>query len=66
MRILYERIIEGGKRYVEAAGLSTEAKPADVVTGSIVFLKDASAGTWKAYLYEETSGKWTDKEGNEG
>ena len=36
VRILHERIIEGNKKYIEAAGLSTDSKPtANIVTGSL-------------------------------
>ena len=67
MRILYERLITDNKKYIEAAGLSTDTKPTTgIVTGSIFWECDASTGAWTAYMYEETSGKWTDREGNEG
>ena len=67
MRILYERLITDNKKYIEAAGLSTDTKPTTgIVTGSIFWERDASTGAWTAYMYEETSGKWTDREGNEG
>lgn len=53
--------------YIEAAGLSTDTKPTTgIVTGSIFWERDASTGAWTAYMYEESSGKWTDREGNEG
>ena len=36
VRVLYERILTGKKKYIEAAGLSTDSKPTtDIVTGSL-------------------------------
>lgn len=36
VRVIVERIIEGNKRYIEAAGLSTDSKPtAGIITGSL-------------------------------
>lgn len=50
IRILAERIIEGNKKYIEAAGLSTDSKPtANIVTGSL-FLE---VNTGDIYAFEE-------------
>ena len=50
IRITYERIIEGNKKYIEAAGLSTDSKPTvDIVTGSL-FLE---VNTGDIYAFEE-------------
>ncbi len=46
----------GDKHYIEAAGLSTDTKPTGtIVTGSLFM----EADTGKVYVYDETSGKWT-------
>ena len=71
VRIIDSKVIEhrstGDTYYIEAAGLSTDTKPTTgIVTGSIFWERDASTGAWTAYMYEESSGKWTDREGNEG
>ena len=56
IRILYERIIEGDTKYVEAAGLSTDSKPtAGLATGSL-FLE---VNTGDIYAFEEgTTPAW--------
>ena len=55
IRILTERIIEGNKKYIEAAGLSTDSKPtADLVTGSVF----VEVNTGDGYLFNETAGTW--------
>jgi hypothetical protein len=55
IRILTDRIIEGNKRYIEAAGLSTDSKPtANIVTGSVL----VSVDDGKGYLFNETAGEW--------
>ena len=55
VRILEERIIEGNKKYIEAAGLSTDTKPtAGIVTGSVFVEVD----TGDAYLYDEHGTEW--------
>ena len=55
VRILTERIIEGNKKYIEAAGLSTDSKPtADLVTGSVF----VEVNTGDAYLFDETGAEW--------
>ena len=58
IRILYERIIEDKKRYIEAAGLSTDSKPtANIVTGSL-FLE---VNTGDVYAFEEGDSPAWDK-----
>ena len=58
VRILTERIIEGNKKYIEAAALSTDSKPtADLVTGSVLVTVDNG----KAFLFNETSGSWVEQ-----
>lgn len=42
------------KPYIEAAGLSTDTKPTDCVTGSVFIEVD----TANAYLFDEVSGDW--------
>ena len=55
VRILTETIVEGTKRYIEAACLSTDTKPVDdLVTGSVLIEVDMS----KAYMYDEDSSEW--------
>ena len=50
IRVIYERIIEGNTKYVEAAGLSTDSKPtAGLATGSL-FLE---VNTGDIYAFEE-------------
>ena len=56
----FDQAQAGPKRYVEAAGLSTDAKPtAGLVTGSL-FLE---ADTGRVYVYDEASGSWTRRGG---
>lgn len=57
------RIIEnkwqgyGEKHYIEAAGLSTDAKPTnDLVTGSLYMEVD----TGKVYAFDEVGGTWNE------
>ena len=58
VRILTERIIEGNKKYIEAAALSTDIKPtADLVTGSVLVTVDNGKG----YLFNETAGEWVEQ-----
>ena len=58
VRILTERIIEGNKKYIEAAALSTDSKPtADLVTGSVLVTVDDGKG----YLFNETAGEWVEQ-----
>ena len=60
IRITYERIIEGNKKYIEAAGLSTDSKPTvDIVTGSL-FLE---VNTGDIYAFEEGDSPAWDKIG---
>ena len=58
IRVIYERIIDGNKRYIEAAGLSTDSKPtANIVTGSL-FLE---VNTGDVYAFEEGDSPVWDK-----
>ena len=58
VRIIYERIIEGDKRYIEAAGLSLDSKPtSNIVTGSL-FLE---VNTGDVYAFEEGDSPAWDK-----
>ena len=58
VRILTERIIEGNKKYIEAAALSTDSKPtANLVTGSVLVTVDNGKG----YLFNETAGEWVEQ-----
>ncbi len=55
VRVLVSQIIVQGKRYIEAAGLSTDTKPTgDIITGS----KFTEADTGIEYLFDESSGGW--------
>ena len=55
VRILTERIIEGDKKYIEAACLSTDSKPtANLVTGSLAL----EVNTGDVYAFDETGGEW--------
>ena len=56
VRILKEDTYQEGKRYIEAAGLSTDTKPTDgVITGSVFVEVDTGDG----YLFKEAdSPEW--------
>ena len=55
VRILTERIVEGNKRYIEAAALSTDSKPTgDFVNGTLYVCVDNGA----EYMYNETAKEW--------
>ena len=58
VRIIVDRQFTDSLRYIEAAGLSTDIKPAGtIVTGSL-FLE---ADTGKVFVYDETgNGTWTE------
>lgn len=58
IRIIVDMPFEGGKNYIEAAGLSTDSKPTGtIITGSL-FLE---ADTGKVYVFDETDdGTWTE------
>ena len=50
IRILEERTFVEGKKFIGAAGLSTDTKPEEnLVTGSVFIEVD----TWDVYLYDE-------------
>ena len=52
IRILEEQTFVNGKKYIEAAGLSTDTKPEDdLITGSCFI----EVNTGKAYLFDETA-----------
>lgn len=56
MRNIKERIFaEDGKKYIDAAGLSTETKPTTgIVTGSMFFEVD----TGDIYAFDEVNAVW--------
>ena len=56
VRTIVERTFTNGKKYIEAAGLSTDSKPTgNIITGSL-FLE---VNTMKLYAYDETdTGSW--------
>ena len=57
IRILYERIIDGDTKYIEAAGLSTDSKPTSgIITGSKFFEVDTGAGK----CFDEVGAEWHD------
>lgn len=59
VRILEESIMQDNKRYIYAAGKSTDTRPKDnLVTGSIYLAVD----TGEAHFFDEESGKWDDEE----
>ena len=57
VRIIVNRGFDGSMRYIEAAGLSTDAKPTGgIITGSLFI----EADTGEVYVYDETGGgTWT-------
>ena len=59
VRILKQETYQNGKRYIEAAGLSTDTKPTDgVITGSVFVAVD----TGKGYLFAEgDSPEWVEQ-----
>ena len=55
VRIIMEETFVPGKKYIEAAGLSTDSKPtAGIVTGS----KFKEVDTGIEYLFDEVAGEW--------
>ena len=56
VRTIVERTYDNNLKYIEAAGLSTDAKPTGgIVTGSLFLEVDAM----KLYAYDETdTGSW--------
>ena len=55
IRILKEVNYDGEKKYLEAAGLSTDAKPtADLITGS----RFTEVDTGDVYAFDEVGGAW--------
>lgn len=54
VRVLKSQVIEGNVSYIEAAGLSTDTKPAPVATGSLFLEVD----TGDVYAYAETENDW--------
>lgn len=59
VRILKQETYQDGKRYIEAAGLSTDTKPTDgVITGSVFVAVD----TGKGYLFKEAdTSEWVEQ-----
>lgn len=58
IRILNERVFDGDKKYVEAAGLSTDSKPtAGIVTGSLFM--EADTGDVYVFYEDTTTPAWT-------
>ena len=57
IRILKEINFDIGKKYIEAAGLSTDTKPVEnLITGSLFM----EADTGDVYIFDETNtGTWT-------
>ena len=61
VRILTERAYDGLKKYIEAAGLSTDTKPtAGIITGS----KFTEVDTGAEYYFDETAGTWAEGGGD--
>lgn len=58
IRIIVDRPYTESLRYIEAAGLSTDAKPTGtIITGSLFM----EADTGKVFVYDETGGgAWTE------
>lgn len=61
VRVIIDRLFEGDKRFVKACGLSTDQKPAGVITGSRFLEVD----TGDLYAYDEVGETWG-KIGNVG
>ena len=55
MECVYERVIDGKKKYAEFTGLSSETKPTEnLVTGSLFHEVDTAS----VYAYNATAGEW--------
>lgn len=62
VRILVHNGFDEEKDYIEAAGLSTDAKPSEkIVTGSRYIEVDSG----NEYRFDEVSGQWYEKQGVE-
>lgn len=62
VRILIDTPFNDRKHYIEAAGLSTDAKPSEkIVTGSRYIEVDSG----NEYRFDEVSGQWYEKKGVE-
>lgn len=60
VRVLIDVQFDEGKRYIEAAGLSTDTKPnGEIITGS----KFNEVNTGKEYRFDELSGEWYEQQG---
>lgn len=59
VRILVDQKHQDGKRYIVAAGLSSDPKPANAITGS----KFIEVDTGREKRYDETGATWRDAEG---
>ena len=58
-RILEEKILEDGKRYIYAAGIKGDEKPVgDFVTGSMCLEYDDDNEKLIPYFYNETISDW--------
>ena len=56
VRILEERTFVPDKKYIEAAGLSTDSKPTEgLVTGSMFLAVD----TCEVFFFDEVGNEWT-------
>ena len=66
VRLLVEQTFSSGKKYIEAACLSTDTKPVDnLITGSFCMEVD----TGKTYLFNEeaeSGSEWVDQDFNNG
>ena len=57
VRITNETTYPANKRYIEAFGLSTDAKPTTgIITGSVF----VEVNTGKAFLFNEASSTWVE------
>lgn len=55
VRILINNQFDNDKRYIEAAGLSTDTKPGEgIITGSVFIELDTST----LYIYDEENSTW--------
>lgn len=61
VRVTHAGIVQNGVQYVEMAGLSTDAKPTNVATGSLFLEVD----TAKWYAFDEDGNQWDQIAGDE-
>ena len=62
VRIISTKPVDAGINYIEAAGLSTDEKPAEKVATGSVFVE---VDTGKAYFYNETAEEWAEIGGSD-